>query len=114
MKLPNDADVLPHRSMKLIGALGGMLVGTMLIGCGSSGSGAPQAKAPSGPAIGTTTLSSAAPAPDPNPRYLSIDAEEPAPARTWGAAPARAQDPSEASDLAQNPYTRKRDIYDPN
>jgi hypothetical protein len=118
--------------MKLIGAVGVMLVGAMIVGCAE---GAPRAQAPSditqtmqaadaelSSAIGTTTLTSAVqakPAHDPNPRFLTTEPATAgaAPTRTWGAPPA-AQDPTEASDLAQNPYTGTgtgtRDIYDPN
>lgn len=117
--------------MKLIGALGVMLGGAMIVGCAEGTP--PRVQAPSditqamqaadaelSHAIGTTTLTSATQAKaahDPNPRFLVSEPTPAAPARTWGGAPA-APDPTEASDLAANPYTDNgsgtRDIYDPN
>jgi hypothetical protein len=99
--------------MKLVGALGILLGGAMIIGC----SGAPQAKAPAAAAgnVGTATLTNATVVKrlfevDPNPRYLSIDAETPDAPCTWGATPSEQQ--STDADLARNPYT-EQDIYDP-
>ena len=109
--------MLPHADMKLIRALGMILGGAMMTGCASS---APPANAPSGVfavaqdelsrAIGTTTLTSAAvkPPSDPNPLYLTDEA--PAAVRTWGAP---SEQGSVEADLAANPYTQERDIYDP-
>jgi len=100
--------------MKLIGTLGVMLVGAMIVGCNTGGPPAQVSLA------STTTLSSATqpkPVRDPNPRFLTTPAEQPAPKPTWGGA--QAPDPSEASDLAANPYLTTpetapaRDLYDP-
>jgi hypothetical protein len=100
--------------MKLIGALGVILGGAMIIGCGQT---TPSAKAPV-ETIGTATLTAASvpePLLDEHPLFLTDDLAgnrqaTPAPARTWGAA---ASAGSAEDDLARNPYTQ-RDIYDPN
>ncbi len=108
--------------MKLVGVLGAVLGGVMLVGCAES----PRAKAPNDVfdvaqeelthAIGTTTVTSG-----PLPRQTGLGlyptdevfgpaaAAKPA-AKTWGGADA---DPAAESDLAKNPYSSGKDLYDP-
>jgi hypothetical protein len=102
--------------MKL--ALGVILGGAMIIGCGSgasSTSGGRAATPTSATTLtGATLTTSAFAAGDPNPRYLSIEAETPDAPCTWGGAPAAPAEPgSIEADLAANPYTTGRDLYDP-
>lgn len=111
--------------MKLVGLVAVLVGGAALVGCNGGGA---RAKAPNdvfelaqeelSHTIGTTSLSSAeiavpAKAKDPNPLYLTDEAEA-APARTWGSTPSEQQ--TAESDLAANPYATPapaRDIYDP-
>ena len=103
--------------MKLIGAMGVILGGAMIIGCGSAAA----------PIARPTTLTSAPlaaplladntntpPLRDSNPLYLTGDPEmlaAPAPVRTWGVT-ASELDVADA-DLAANPYTDAVDVYNP-